>query len=115
VVGIDRPSSTLSVIGRTKPTVRFAATVGRSKPVAGSISFAAPTTLEEVPKEGNARGLNKLIAYGQNSPKAKPAMAYRPDIQPVAAVDSRHAFCAAALLFADDRVRLGSPPSAHCH
>ena len=38
------------------------------------LSVAAPTTLEELLKEGNARGLNKLIAVAQNSPKAKPAM-----------------------------------------
>lgn len=39
-----------------------------------------------------------------------------PDIRTTAAVDLRHAFCAATpLVFADDCVRLGSPPPARCH
>jgi 2-keto-4-pentenoate hydratase/2-oxohepta-3-ene-1,7-dioic acid hydratase in catechol pathway len=37
------------------------------------LSITAPVTLEELLKEGNAPGLNKLIADAQSSPKAKPA------------------------------------------
>ncbi len=38
------------------------------------LNVAAPTTLEELLKEGNARGLNKLIADARSSPRAKPAL-----------------------------------------
>ena len=39
-----------------------------------------------------------------------------PDIRTTPAVDLRHAFCGATpLVFADDCVRLGAPPSARCH
>ena len=38
------------------------------------LSLAAPLTLEELLKEGNARGLNKLIAVAQTSRRAKAAM-----------------------------------------
>src|SRR5450755_655728 len=38
------------------------------------LGIAAPMTLEELLKEGNARGLNKLVAAAKTSPKAKAAM-----------------------------------------
>jgi 2-keto-4-pentenoate hydratase/2-oxohepta-3-ene-1,7-dioic acid hydratase in catechol pathway len=38
------------------------------------LGLAAPLTLEELLKEGNARGLNKLIAVAQTSRRAKAAM-----------------------------------------
>ncbi len=38
------------------------------------LGIAAPVTLEELLKEGNARGLNKLVAAAKTSPKAKAAM-----------------------------------------
>jgi 2-keto-4-pentenoate hydratase/2-oxohepta-3-ene-1,7-dioic acid hydratase in catechol pathway len=38
------------------------------------LGIAAPDTLEELLKEGNAKGLDKLIATAKASPKAKPAM-----------------------------------------
>jgi len=38
------------------------------------LDIAAPTTLEELLKEGNARGLNKLVAAAKTNPKAKAAM-----------------------------------------
>ncbi len=36
------------------------------------LGIAAPVTLEELLKEGNARGLNELVAAAKTSPKAKP-------------------------------------------
>ena len=38
------------------------------------LGIAAPDTLEELLKEGNAKGLDKLVAAAKASPKAKPAM-----------------------------------------
>jgi len=38
------------------------------------LGIAAPVTLEELLKEGNARGLNELVAAARSSPRAKPAM-----------------------------------------
>jgi 2-keto-4-pentenoate hydratase/2-oxohepta-3-ene-1,7-dioic acid hydratase in catechol pathway len=38
------------------------------------LGIVAPMTLEELLKEGNARGLNKLVAAAKTSPKAKAAM-----------------------------------------
>src|ERR1700693_641095 len=38
------------------------------------LGIAAPVTLEELLKEGNARGLNKLVAAAKASAKAKPAI-----------------------------------------
>jgi len=38
------------------------------------LGIAAPVTLEELLKEGNARGLDKLVAAAKASPKAKAAM-----------------------------------------
>jgi 2-keto-4-pentenoate hydratase/2-oxohepta-3-ene-1,7-dioic acid hydratase in catechol pathway len=38
------------------------------------LGIAAPVTLEELLKEGNARGLDKLVAAAKTSPKAKAAM-----------------------------------------
>ncbi len=38
------------------------------------LGMAAPLTLEELLREGNASGLNKLIAAAQSSSKAKPAL-----------------------------------------
>jgi 2-keto-4-pentenoate hydratase/2-oxohepta-3-ene-1,7-dioic acid hydratase in catechol pathway len=38
------------------------------------MNIVAPITLEELLKEGNASGLNKLIAAAKSSPKAKPAL-----------------------------------------
>jgi len=38
------------------------------------LKIAAPTTLEELLKEGNAEGLNKLVAAAKTNPKAKSAM-----------------------------------------
>jgi 2-keto-4-pentenoate hydratase/2-oxohepta-3-ene-1,7-dioic acid hydratase in catechol pathway len=38
------------------------------------LGIAAPTTLEDLLKEGNARDLNKLVAAAKTNPKAKAAM-----------------------------------------
>jgi len=38
------------------------------------LGIAAPDTLEELLKEGNAKGLDKLVAAAKASPRAKPAM-----------------------------------------
>lgn len=38
------------------------------------LGLAAPQTLEELLKEGNAKGLDKLVAAARTSPKAKPAI-----------------------------------------
>src|SRR5208282_2489434 len=38
------------------------------------LGIAAPDTLEELLREGNAKGLDKLVAAAKASPKAKPAM-----------------------------------------
>src|SRR6202163_1887590 len=38
------------------------------------LGIAAPLTLEELLKEGNARGLNKLVAAAKTSPKGNAAM-----------------------------------------
>src|SRR5271168_2098195 len=38
------------------------------------LGIAAPDTLEELLKEGNARGLEKLVAAAKSSPKAKAAL-----------------------------------------
>jgi len=39
-----------------------------------SLGIAAPTTLEDLLREGNARDLNKLVAAAKTNPKAKAAM-----------------------------------------
>ena len=45
------------------------------------LGIAAPLTLEELLKEGNARGLNRLIASAKASPKAKAGDEIRSSIE----------------------------------